>query len=449
MKLEAGYRPVLAAAVALAVLAGTYEAAVRGTLAWPEAKTTRPENPPTFTTKVSQDSAVREEAPASPVASALADSLAQAKKQAASKRLGDSLARAYRDRLRECPPQPRRFAETSQPSPRRYVGTVGGEPATAEIDWSRPDSLHGRFYLWRSGLEHQFSQKLPRHPRVLVLAPAAYPVAYQAGGRWQLSQAAGPVLQGTWVDSAGRHPRPFLLRESYQGGVRYEVRHLALSGDEPVSPSPCDIPLNRHDFLHLLGAEAARPPLSRVQCPTWAGRRRRLRADYNPETSNYYLAQVKLNDFGLLSYQLDYADSPFEGSNGFGTVNVLLDLVSGRQLTITSQLKPGYQLPLRRLLAKRLLAGLPLHEDDYGLDNPKRYGWEHLTDHGQRVQLPHLPAFGSGEGTDVGSIFSLNAQGLQIGGNLRTYLVTIPYAELRPLVRPGTPLARMLAARGM
>jgi hypothetical protein len=27
--------------------------------------------------------------------------------------------------------------------------------------------------------------------------------------------------------------------------------------------------------------------------------------------------------------------------------------------------------------------------------------------------------------------------------------ITIPYAELRPLARPGTPLVRMLAARSM
>jgi hypothetical protein len=329
------------------------------------------------------------------------------------------------------------------------VGTVGGEPATAEIDWNRPDSLHGRFYLWRSGLEHQFSQGLRRRPRVLALAPAAYPVASRAGGSWQLSQAAGPVLQGTWVDSAGLHSHSFLLRESYQGGVRYEVRHLALSGGRPVSPDPCDVPLNRYDFLHLLGAAAARPPLSRVQCPTWADRRRQLRADYSQETSNYYLAQVKLNDFGLLSYQLDYADSPFEGSSSLGTVNVLLDLVSGRPLTLISQLLPGYQLSLRRLLAKRLLAEQQLHEDDYGQLNPKLYGWEQRNDHGQRAKLPYLPYFGSGEGSEAGGIFSLNAQGLQIGGDHKAYLVTIPYRELRPLVRPGTPLARMLRTRGM
>ena len=30
-----------------------------------------------------------------------------------------------------------------------------------------------------------------------------------------------------------------------------------------------------------------------------------------------------------------------------------------------------------------------------------------------------------------------------------SYTVLSPYAELRPLVRPGTPLARMLAARGL
>ncbi len=448
MKRGAAYRPVLAAAVALTVLAGAYETVVRGPLARPEPKTTRPENLLFSTNEVAEDSAARAAATASPAASALADSLAQAQRQAASRRRGDSLTQEHLTRLRECPPQPLRFAETSQPGPRRYVGTVGGEPATAELDWHRPDSLHGRFYLWRSGLEHQFTQGKRRHSRVLVLAPATYPAAHRAGGRWQLRQAAGPVLQGTWVDSAGRHPRPFLLRESYQGGVRYEVRHLALSGGEPVSPDPCDVPVSSYDFLHLLGA-AARPPLSQVQCPTWAGRRRQLRADYSWETQRDYLAKVKLNDFGLLSYQLEFSDSPFEGSSSLGTVNVLLDLVSGRPLAVTSQFIPGYQLPLRRLLAKQLLAEQLLHEDDYGDLNPKLYGWEQRNDHGQRTKLPYLPDFNSGEGAEAGGVFSLSAQGLQIGGNHGTYLVTIPYPELRPLVRPGTPLARMLAARGI
>lgn len=241
-------RPALAAAVALAVLAGAYEVAPSASFSGLKPKVLRSQPPVAI-----PDSVARVVTPDLAVATAPPPPPADPADETASP---------------PCQPQPLRFVETSQPGPRRYVGTVGGEPATAELDWSRPDSLHGRFYLWRSGLEHQFSQGLLRHPRVLVLAPAAYPVAYRAGGRWQLSRAAGPVLQGTWVDSAGRHPRPFLLRESYQGGVRYEVRHLALSGGRPVSPSPCDVPLNRCDFLHLLGAAAARPPLSRVQCPS-------------------------------------------------------------------------------------------------------------------------------------------------------------------------------------
>jgi len=32
---------------------------------------------------------------------------------------------------------------------------------------------------------------------------------------------------------------------------------------------------------------------------------------------------------------------------------------------------------------------------------------------------------------------------------LEDFTVLIPYAELRPLVRPSTPLARMLRARGL
>jgi len=421
-------RPVVAVVVVLAVLAGAYEAAVRGPF-----RSARPKVLPGRPINAFADSAARVAAPG-PVVAALPPAPAPG---------------PVEDEEPECQPEPLRFVEKIQPGPRRYVGTVGGEQATVEIYPSSPDSLRGRFYLWRSGLEYEFSQPRRQRPLVLVLGTARYPVSYKHGGRWLLRSRPGPALQGTWVDSAGQHPRPFLLRESYQDGVRYELRHLTLRGGPPASRNSCNVPINTYEFVHLLGPAAARPPLSRVQCPGWAGRRRQLRADYNSETSNYYLAAVKLNDFGLLSYQLDYADSPFEGTGGFGEVNVLLDLVSGQQLTITSQLRPGYALPLRRLLAKHLLATQPLHEDDYGMENPHRYGWQQLRDHGQRVLLPHLPAFGSGEDTDVGSTFVLSAQGLKIGGDRNVYLVTIPYAELRPLVRPGTPLARMLRTRGM
>lgn len=230
--------------------------------------------------------------------------------------------------------------------------------------------------------------------------------------------------------------------------MRYDVRHLTLTGGAPDSPDSCDVPVNTYEFLHLLGSAATRLPLRRVQCPDRAARRRQLRAAYYQETHNEYALDVLLNDFNLLSYQLHYSDSPFEGTSGFGEVNVLLDLTSGRQLTVTCQLRAGYELPLRRLLARHLL-GEPLVDGDYGEDNPELYGWEQLHEHGRLVKLPHLPYHGEQEETGVTDTWVLSAQGLKIGAHLNAYLLTIPSPELQPLVRPGTPLARMLQARGM
>ena len=421
------FRPALAAALMLAILAGAYLGASRLRHLAPAypAGTARPAG--------SAATVAAADAPAPP-------GLATARPARP--------AQAQEPPQPPCRPQPLRLVETVRAGPRRYVGTVGGLPATAEIDWSQPDSLSGRFYLWRNGIEYDFSQAERHHPRVLVLGPAVYPVSHRQGGRWLLRARPGAVLQGTWVDAAGQHPRPFVLRESYAGGVRYDIRQLALTGGEPSSPDSCDVPTNRYDFLHLLGPAASRPPLSRAQCLGRSGRRHFMHDNYNNETQNSSFVNVELNDFGLLSYQEDYSDSPFEGTGGFAKTNVLIDLASGRQLTITSQLRPGYELPLRYLLAKRL-RGEQLLEFDHGEDNPELYGWEQLTDHGRPVKLPYLHHTGAEDDTGIGETWVLCAQGLKIGEHLDAYRVTISYPELRPLVRPGTPLARMLRARGL
>ena len=428
MRAPFNFRPALAATLMLAILAGTYLGAGR----------------------------LRSLAPAYPAGTGRPAGLAATAAAVGPVPTGPATARPVRPAQAPepppppCRPQPLRLVEEVLAGPRRYVGTVGGQPATAEIDWSRPDSLNGRFYMWRSGAEYDFSQAVRHHPRVLVLGQATYPASqrHRQGGRWLLRARPGPVLQGTWVDAAGQHPRPFVLRESYAGGVRYDIRQLALTGGQPSSPDSCDVPANIYDFLHLLGPAATRPPLSRAQCLDRAGRRRFMRDNYNNETRNSSLVNVELNDFGLLSYQEDYSDSPFEGTGGFAKTNVLIDLASGRQLTITSQLRPGYELPLRYLLAKRL-RGPQLLEFDHGEDNPELYGWEQLTDHGRPVKLPYLPYTGTEDDTGTAETWVLCVQGLKIGEHLDAYRITISYPELRPLVRPGTPLARMLQARGL
>jgi hypothetical protein len=337
-----------------------------------------------------------------------------------------------------CPPQPLAFSETRRAGPRRYVGTVGGEWATAELTLARPDSISGRFYLWRSGWEYEFSQPTRPQPLVLALNAAGFSPAPQAGGQWRLARYPGAVLQGTWVDAAGR-PRPFVLRESYQTGVRYDVLRTTLTGGQAITL--CTVPTSTYEFLHVLGPAATRPPLSRVQCPAPAGRRARLRTTLDNASRNEDQLCVQLNDFQLLSYQLHFWDSPFEGTGDHSETNVLVDLATGRRLTLASQLRPGYAVPLRRLLARQMLPTVLV-------DNPNLDGWEKLTDHGQPVKLPYLPLGTEDNAEGEGDTFLFTVQGLLLATH-RGPEYSIPYRELRPLVRPGTPLARMLKARGL
>ncbi|MGI4864581.1 MAG: hypothetical protein ACRYFZ_11720 [Janthinobacterium lividum] len=443
------FRPLLAAAVLLAVLASAYEAAVRGSLALLGSKTTHQANLPAPAAEVVEDSAAQEAAPllalASPAASATADSQTQAKEQAASKRTDESLAREYHARLRECPPEPLRYREMRRaglPAPRRYVGTVGGELATAELSWTRPDSVVGRFYFWRSGAVYS----LASYPstRVLTLRPEYY--TSRAGGRWHLTRPLGPLLQGYWADSTGRRGRPFMLRENYQGGVRYETRTLTLTGGQSISHNPCDVPACSRDFLHLLGPKI-RPLQGRVQFPALATRRQLVRAAHRNDSHSGRDLAVLFNDFNLLSYELSYYDWPFEGSSTFLKTRGLLDLTTGRPLSIYRQLRPGVERRLRWLLTIHLLDAPDASA--YTID--PLIGWEWVADHGRRRPLAPLPPETTSDKEDDWSTqtCALTAQGLEIlyhGGG--TYAL-ISYRELRPLVRPGTPLARMLRARGM
>lgn len=339
-----------------------------------------------------------------------------------------------------------RFTEPRAPSaaPHRYVGTVSGQPVTAELNWERPDSVAGRFYFWRRNAEYSLTSPSRRSAQVLAVSRALL-FASQASGQWRLAQPLGPVLQGTWVDAAGRR-RPFRLRENYQGGVRYEI--LASTLTLPLVARLGQSPEYRHDFLHLLGPPAGRPPLRRAQCPPRARRQQFVRDfPHDGEVFCTYVIEVLLNDFQLLSYQTTGVIDPFEGQNDSEMLHTLVDLTTGRELTIEDQLRPGYETPLRRLLSSHLLHDPGFTETEEGGD-----GWHWQDEQGQPTKLVRLPSDYEG--------LALASQGLQAtyspyslrgggGDRLPGYKVLVPYRELRPLVRPGTPLARMLRARGL
>lgn len=73
--------------------------------------------------------------------------------------------------------------------------------------------------------------------------------------------------------------------------------------------------------------------------------------------------------------------------------------------------------------------------------------WQWITAHGRREQLAVLPA-NDLDDYPWGDSFALTVQGLQVAYRRHSYSALTPYPELRPLVRPGTPLARMPQARG-
>jgi len=311
---------------------------------------------------------------------------------------------------------------------------VNGRRATAEISPDEAGRLKGRFYFWRSGRAYELWQGTQRRPRVLALGPAE--------GCWQLSQPVGPVLRGRWLNAAGRRVGTFELRENYRGGARYDIHKLRLTGGEVIASSPCDVPEVEQDFLHLRGP-VGRRPAARAQFPAPPIRRRQaLEAQRNDSHCGTELV-VLFNDFNLLSYEIRNFDWPFEGSSSFSKYEVLLDLTTGRELSIYQQLRPGYARRLRWLITTALLDAPDASA--YTIDPFQ--GWEWVADHGRRLPLAPLPADPASSSFAYSSC-TLTAQGLAVYARNEP-ITTIPYAELRPLVRPGTPLARMLRARGL
>jgi hypothetical protein len=208
------------------------------------------------------------------------------------------------------------------------------------------------------------------------------------------------------------------------------------------------VPYLRQEYLHLRGAAGRRPALRRLQPPPLAVRRQQLRDNYEPDSRTRYSVEVRLNDFNLLSYQTSYMADPFGGRPQPGTKSFLVDLVTGDSLTIASQLRPGYELPLRRLLTAHLLHDYNHEDVDWEWQQADRPATEQLVDlpRPERETLTDEDFLLTGEGLEATySPFSV----YNSPGGMPPASVLIPYAELRPLVRPGTPLARMLSTRGI
>ena len=347
-----------------------------------------------------------------------------------------------------------------------YVGTVGGQPATALLTWQNPDSVSGSFYLHRRGPEYSLSLPLdpdrakPRPRRrggqVLEVVPLAWD---GPSSEWQLRGRPGATLTGTWRGGPTGRPQAVVLREDYAGAVRLEVQTWWVHGRYTVTDdyghAHSSVDKVQYDIMHLPDPTQVPLALRPVLSPGPANCRRLLLEGGEFDCETNQKLTVQLNDFGLFSYEYEQDCSIIGGAADERYRRALLDLRAGRWLTTESQLRASYKPYLSYLMARHLLHDeFPRSRISNDTEWPQRLRPYLATEHDtlravacwvQEVLPPLEDALYTGAGLALDCWW-----GEFIEAFPRDHLtILIPYRELRPLVRPGTPLARMLRARGM
>jgi hypothetical protein len=336
---------------------------------------------------------------------------------------------------------------------RRYRGTVGSLPVNVELDITvagDSTSYQGSYFYERNGgVLWLAGHKTPPGQRGLLLIETvdAGPFSDSPGrvtARWQANEPAGPVLTGTWTSADGSRQLPFALREDYTGAVRYELLLESQKGgpcriaDEPDAPEHTLQAMRQ--YLHLLGPDTLQPGLRALQCPPPARRRAELREELvtlscDPDNERYGTdtdLEIMYNGNGLLSLlQTDSED--LGGAHPLGDNEaVTYDLTTGRACDVRTWLRPDKARAVAQLFDHYLRA------DSIG------QGYAPDVSPSTKLKLSELPNFG------------LNSEGLFCTlGNLgaphvvQRLPITIPFAAVQPYVLPGTPLARLLQARGL
>ncbi|MGI4760341.1 MAG: hypothetical protein ACRYF0_06530 [Janthinobacterium lividum] len=331
------------------------------------------------------------------------------------------------------------LADDTLPHPvreHRYVGTLGGRAIVLQLSVGA-GSAQGSWY-YRTGRQSHERQLAFRQQRrgQLVLTEELYPGtpadADTATAEWRLRWPLGRVLAGQRRAVHGPGRQVALLREGYSQAVPYQLPRLTAHGNYCHEEPGRSQPYYSSQFVRVLSADSLR--LARWQAPPPAARRDSLRHWLLSESCQQVgqTITVTLNDFDLLSYNqweegYYYGAHPEHSQAGF-----IMDLRTGRQWVVKELLRPGTEPALRKLLARHLRHDYPnMNEGD-------SWHWE---------TVPPLP-----------SSFTLTPSGLRAAygdyalaaySNSYANTTTIPYTELRSLVCPGTPLARMLRARGL
>lgn len=337
-------------------------------------------------------------------------------------------------------------AEPQPPGPpltattRRYVGTVGPLPVVLALTVA--DSVQGSYYYQGRGGRLRLRASRARTGQPLTLRETD-PETGRPTGRWQTRQPAGPVLSGSWHSPDGRRQLPFTLREDYAGAVRYAIQtytQLLKSGACGLSGDQQFVASLAWDKVQLL------PPTSAV-----AARVQRRLDQEKPalevcvETTE--TAEVTYNADFLLSIEWFRHEYAFNTPHPFGYYRHLtFDLRTGRPLALKELLRPGFELPLRRLLSERLRTD-PGYADIYQGEiegDSTQTRWPLGPDGQPLVELPRTGYYL----TPMGVAFQYDTYeiAMYVDG---PQLVEISYRDIRPLVRPGSPLARLLQRRGL
>jgi hypothetical protein len=328
----------------------------------------------------------------------------------------------------------------------RYVGWLGTRPVVVELmmnpeKYDLTYTLSGGYYIERHGFTTELSfRTFSPHRRLRF---NAYP-AGDSTEHWQAQQPLGPKLTGT-VTAAGKPRRRFVLCEDYRGAVPLAICSATMYGRPVVAEfgdrgEPGQFTGSyQPQYVQLLGRAAHRPALQRLFPSRPAQVRARLRREFREGEANMANIQewlaITLNNYGILGYSKFISDFSAGASHPQNIwKSWSYDLYTGRRITLASLIKPGSKPALLRL-ALQYMDPSYLTDLQEWYDDPQQ-GAESLS-------YLHLE-----------EVFGLAPDGLTLSDNLGPHsmgptTITIPYTALRPLLRPRTPLNRVLVAQGL
>jgi hypothetical protein len=241
-------------------------------------------------------------------------------------------------------------------------------------------------------------------------------------------QPVGPLLTGTYA--LGRWLVPFRVQEDYSDCLRYEIVHEETVGP-PIRHGEDTVQASvSREYLHLLGADTLRLARARMQCP-WPAQRERVRQALaqrlESRTHSNQFMDVQLNEANLLAYTLEEREES-EGSRYYESHfrQVLYDLRTGRELRLFDQLRPGGRRQLLRLLHQQAMGDTARARNR---DFWRKNGNLPLPDQGFTVTMGGLEAYYAEHESEL---------------DMHGYSQTIAWAALRPLLRPHSPLHRLL-----